>query len=78
GDLALELALMVEYGLDPLQALLTATRNAAEVMDLQEEIGTLEKGKSADVVVVEGNPLDQISALREVTVVMKGGQTLPI
>ena len=53
-----ELVLMAENGLTPQQALIAATSSAAELMGLQDELGTLEPGKRADVVVLEGDPFD--------------------
>src|ERR671919_1365009 len=53
-----ELALMVDGGMTPMQAIEAATRSAAELMGLQDELGTLEPGKRADLVVLEGDPLD--------------------
>ena len=73
GDLALELALMVENGLTPMQTLLSATRNAAENLGMLHEIGTLEVGKLADLVVVDGDPVADISATGRVTLVVKDG-----
>jgi imidazolonepropionase-like amidohydrolase len=53
-----ELVLMAENGYTPSQALVAATSSAAELMGLQDELGTLEPGKRADVVVLEGDPFD--------------------
>ena len=53
-----ELALMVEGGMTPMQAIEATTRSAAELMGLADELGTLEPGKRADLVVVNGDPLD--------------------
>jgi imidazolonepropionase-like amidohydrolase len=53
-----ELVLMAENGFTPQQALMAATSSAAQLMGLQEELGTLEPGKRADVVVLEGDPFD--------------------
>ena len=76
GDNAHEFQLMVEYGLTPMEAIVAGTRNAAENIGLLDDIGTIEAGKQADIVVVDGNPLADISMLREparVKMVMKGG-----
>ncbi len=53
-----ELALMVEGGMTPMQAIEATTRSAAELMGLEDELGTLEAGKRADIVVVDGDPLE--------------------
>ena len=66
GENALELQLLVEkLGLSPMEAIIAATKNAAEACGLQEKIGTIEKGKLADLLIVDGNPLADISVLRE-------------
>jgi len=72
-ELALELELMVQIGLTPAQALRAATATCAEVMGWAETLGTLTPGKEADVVLLEGNPLDDISATRRVRHVFKAG-----
>jgi imidazolonepropionase-like amidohydrolase len=77
---ALELRYLVEAGLSPMQALQTATGLAAECLGLERDIGTIEKGKQADVVVVDGDPLADIRVLedaRRIRLVMKGGVTVP-
>jgi imidazolonepropionase-like amidohydrolase len=51
-----ELALMVDYGMRPMEAIVAATRNAAENLDLAPDVGTLEVGRLADIVVVDGDP----------------------
>jgi len=58
GDNLRELALMVEGGMTPMQAIVATTRSAAELMGLDDELGTLEPGKRADLVIVDGDPLD--------------------
>ncbi len=56
---------MVESGLSPMQSIVASTRNAAHALGLQDEIGTIEVGKRADVLVVEGDPLADISVLTQ-------------
>ena len=76
GDNAHEFELMVEYGLSPMESIIAGTRNAADNIGLLDDIGTVEVGKSADLVVVDGNPLEDITALRDpsnITLVMKEG-----
>lgn len=73
GELAAELELMVEFGLSPTDALVAATRNAAENLDLLHDLGTLEVGKLADLVVLAGDPTTDISATRRVRLVVKEG-----
>lgn len=76
GDNAHEFELMVEYGLTPMEAIVAGTRNAADNIGLLDEIGTIEAGKAADMVAVDGNPLEDISILRDagrIEMVLKGG-----
>ena len=73
---ALELQYLVEAGLTPMQALQAATQWAARCLGLERELGTLEKGRLADLVVVDGNPLDDVKILLDparITLVLKGG-----
>jgi imidazolonepropionase-like amidohydrolase len=65
---------MVARGMTPARALRTAGPAAAELLGLADRIGTLEKGKEADVVAVAGDPLADIRATERVVFVMKGGQ----
>lgn len=76
GDTALELELLVEAGLTPAEAIEVSTRRSAECMRLDREIGTLEAGKRADLLVVDGDPLAEIGLLRRreaLALVMKDG-----
>jgi imidazolonepropionase-like amidohydrolase len=77
GQNAYELELMVERGLSPEQALLTATRNAAEALGAGDRLGTLEPGKLADLLVVEGEPDRDVRVLQDparILVVMREGR----
>jgi len=69
-----DVALLVARGLTPAQALKTAGPAAAELLGLAAEIGTLEKGKQADIVAVPGDPLADIRVTERVVFVMKGGE----
>ncbi len=73
GDNAQEFSLMVEAGMAPADALLSATKNSAELLGIGDILGTLEPGKLADIVAVEGNPLDNIALMESVSFVMKDG-----
>jgi imidazolonepropionase-like amidohydrolase len=64
---------MAKNGLTPEQALVTATRSAAELMGLEDELGTLEAGKRADLVVVDGDPFDFESLDEHIDAVYKDG-----
>lgn len=61
------------YGMTPMQAIQTATRNGADLLDMSDRIGTIEAGKFADIVAVPGNPLTDITAMERVAFVMKDG-----
>jgi imidazolonepropionase-like amidohydrolase len=74
GDLALELAKMVEFGLPPMLALVAATSNAARLLRLDSDIGSVEKGKVADLILVDGDPLRDIGVMRRPSFVMKSGR----
>jgi imidazolonepropionase-like amidohydrolase len=64
GDTGLELELMVEAGLTPMQAIEAGTRRSAECLGLSATVGTLEAGKAADLLVLDGDPLQDIGLLR--------------
>ena len=70
---AKEFTSMVPFGMTPEQALRAATITAAELMGLQNDIGSIEPGKFADIVAVKGDPLKDVSVLEQVDWVMKGG-----
>ncbi|MCP3864840.1 MULTISPECIES: amidohydrolase family protein [Marisediminitalea] len=74
GDNAQEFALMVEAGMPPAEAILSATVNTAKLLDVEDTLGTLEAGKLADIIAVKGNPLTDISVLEHVQFVMKDGK----
>ncbi len=77
GENALELELLVRHGLTPMQAIVAATKTSAEACRVDEITGTLEPGKLADLLVVDGNPLEDISILRDkrrILLVMKEGR----
>ena len=71
-----ELQLMNEAGMTPMQVIVAATRNAAEVTGQGENLGTLEAGKLADIIVVNGDPLVDLSALGNVELVVKNGKII--
>ncbi|RYD14654.1 MAG: amidohydrolase family protein [Lysobacteraceae bacterium] len=73
GDNAKEFGYMVEAGIPATYALQAATTHAAELLRRSKDIGSLEAGKLADIVAVDGDPLQDIAALRRVRFVMKGG-----
>lgn len=73
-DPAVEFPLMVKYGMTPAQALRAATTSAAELLDMQNDVGSVAPGKYADIVALKGDPLADISLLQKIDFVMKGGE----
>jgi imidazolonepropionase-like amidohydrolase len=73
GTQAREFVLMVKYGMKPLAALQAGTINTAKLLGWEGQLGELKAGYLADIVAVEGNPLEDIAALQKVTFIMKGG-----
>ncbi|HLL58887.1 MAG TPA: amidohydrolase family protein [Allosphingosinicella sp.] len=74
GENAREMELMVAYGMPPADVLIAATSGNARLFRLSDRLGTIEPGHLADLVAVEGDPSADISALRSVRLVMKGGE----
>jgi imidazolonepropionase-like amidohydrolase len=71
-----ELELLVEAGLSPLAALQTATRNPARFLNREKDLGTVERGKIADLVLLDGDPLQYIGNTRKIAAVILGGRLL--
>jgi imidazolonepropionase-like amidohydrolase len=77
GSNALELAEYVRLGMTPMEAILTTTKNAAEAIHMEKEIGTLDVGKKADMLLIDGNPAEDITVLQpreNIKMVMKDGK----
>ena len=74
GTNAEEAVLMVEYGMSEMDVIVSATINAADLIDMSDSIGTIEAGKLADIIAVDNSPLDNIDELLDVNFVMKGGK----
>jgi imidazolonepropionase-like amidohydrolase len=77
GTNARELEVYVNLGMKPMDAILTATRNAAHALKMEKELGTIEAGKLADIIAVKGDPLKNIGVLQEkknIQIVMKEGK----
>jgi imidazolonepropionase-like amidohydrolase len=73
GRNADEFELMVKFGMTPMQALEAATVSAADLLGLSADVGTLEPGKRADLIAVDGDPLADVAVLKRVPFVMKDG-----
>ena len=73
GDNAKQFAKMVEWGMKPIDAIQASTINAADLIGWSEKVGSLEKGRYADLVAVDGDPLSDVRILESVKFVMKGG-----
>jgi imidazolonepropionase-like amidohydrolase len=73
-DPAIEFPYMVKYGMTPIQAIRAATSSAAELLGMQNDVGSIAAGKYADIVAVKGDPIADIGLLQKVDFVMKGGE----
>ena len=76
GTQGREFVLMVQNGMDPMAALVAGTGNAAKLLGVDHDLGTLENGKIADLVAVSGNPLDDITVVTQPELVMKQGRVV--
>ena len=70
---AKEFSSLVKFGMTPAQAIRSATATAAELLEVNDSLGTVEAGKLADIVAVPGDPLSDVSLMEKVDFVMKGG-----
>src|SRR3954453_4808319 len=73
GDNARQFAVMVRFGMTPAQAIRTATFNSADLIGHSKDVGTIENGKFADIIAVDGDPLHDVTKFHCVGFVMKGG-----
>lgn len=64
GKNVLELELMFNFGLSPMESIIASTKSALIALSLQTEIGTIEKGKLVDLIIVKGDPLKEITVLK--------------
>ena len=77
GENLQELKAMVDLGLTPMEAIIMATKHSADLLGLSEKIGTVEAGKEADLLIVNGDPLEDINVLRnqeKISYVIQGGK----
>jgi imidazolonepropionase-like amidohydrolase len=68
-----EFSYMVEYGMTPIEAIRSATTRAAELLRMEKDLGSIAAGRYADIIAVDGDPLQNIEAIKKVRFVMKGG-----
>ena len=73
GDNGKEFVYMVEAGMNPMEAIISATKTASELLRVQDQYGSVESGKIADIVAVDGDPIQDISVMTKVSFVMKDG-----
>jgi imidazolonepropionase-like amidohydrolase len=78
GRNADEFELMVRHGMTPATAIVAATTGAAELLGLGKEVGALRPGMAADLIAVSGDPLTDVTVLKKVEFVMKGGRVVPL
>jgi imidazolonepropionase-like amidohydrolase len=76
-NIALILEMMVRCGASPIDAIISATKLSAEALRIDRFVGTLENGKEADILAVEGKPIEDIRVLRKPKLVIKGGAIMP-
>ncbi len=73
---AKQFAHMVRWGMTPMQAIQSATVNAADLLGWSDRIGSIEQGRFADIIAVSGDPVADVATLERVSFVMKGGQII--
>jgi sugar phosphate isomerase/epimerase len=73
-----EMQLLVDAGLTPMQAIMAATSNGAELLGLERRIGTVEEGKAADLMLVDANPLQEITNTKKIFKVIKDGRVVDL
>jgi imidazolonepropionase-like amidohydrolase len=76
GDNAKQFYYMVKYGMTSMQAIQSATINAADLLGWKDRVGSISVGKFADIIAVKGNPADDATELTKVSFVMKGGAVI--
>src|SRR6185437_16502577 len=76
GQNAKEFKLMVDLGMNPIDALKSSTANDAELLGIAQKVGTLEKGKLADIIAMPGDPTADITVTERVSFVMKEGKII--
>ena len=69
-----ELEILVEIGIQPLEVIKIATRNGAQALGIEEDVGTIEPGKQADMIILSDNPVDEINNTKKIEAVTNNGQ----
>jgi imidazolonepropionase-like amidohydrolase len=72
-----EIKILVECGLSPMQALVAATKNGAEIIGVADQLGTIEVGKQADLLILSANPLNNIENIRKIELIIQNGTVHP-
>jgi len=73
GQVGKQFRVMVEYGMTPIEAIQAATRNAAQALNREKDVGAIAVGRYADIIAVDGDPLTDVRQLEDVDAVVKGG-----
>ncbi len=76
SEIGKQFRVMVEYGMTPLEAIHAATRNGAQALDRENDVGAISVGRYADIIAVDGNPLSDVRELESVDAVVKGGKRI--
>jgi imidazolonepropionase-like amidohydrolase len=74
GDNAKQFAVMMRYGMTPMEAIVAATRTGAELLKAEKDYGAIEAGRFADIIAVKGDPISDVTVLEDVAFVMKEGR----
>ena len=69
---------MVNYGMPEIEAIKSATIDTAKLLDIENELGSIDVGKIADIIAVKGDPITDISVMKNISFVMKEGQVIKI
>jgi len=76
SEIGKQFRVMAEYGMTPLEAIQAATRNGAQALDREKDVGAISVGRYADIIAVDGNPLSDVRELESVDAVVKGGKRI--
>lgn len=76
GEIGKQFRVMVEYGMTPLEAIQVATRNGAQALGREKDVGAIAVGRFADIIAVDGDPLTNVRELESVDAVVKSGKLI--